>query len=337
MPLASYLGRLGLKVWMDTAELVAGQSIVETISTAIEKADLYVVCLSPQAVQSQWVHHELNIALTLETTRGRPKVLPVMVAKTSLPATLAGRLYIDLTESLDQAKPKIKRSVETLLGEGAVAPLGPEPEEQHVLISSVRLQLQDETTKYYGGLTHDHEKSDVQEEATELLGALRRRANGILLNFISASEMDFDSRYFKFPNGNLTERIEDIEGPIIGTISKRAIIEVEVLNPQEKKLAELVSSRLEHLGVGRVAYSFVLSPPVPGFPQRTLKRLQDAYVILGWDPDQGAEVELPNELRLSVRCTEEEVNVALETKYRFQLEKRAKEFSVRDFVNRLLK
>jgi RecG-like helicase len=186
-PLASYLGRLGLKVWMDTQDLVAGQAIIEVISGAIEKADLYVVGLSPEALQSQWVLHELHTALTLETTRGRPKVLPVLLVPTPLPSTLAGRLYIDLTHSLDEARPKIRQSIATYLGtETAEEAIGASKDRQ-IVISSVRLALVDETTKCYGGLTHDHDKEDVQQEATELLRILRRRANGILLNSISAA------------------------------------------------------------------------------------------------------------------------------------------------------
>lgn len=336
IPLASYLGRLGLKVWMDTKDLVAGQTIIEKVSEAISKSDLYLVCLSPAALSSQWVNHELNTALTLETTQGQPKVLPIMVAKSELPPMLSGRLYVDMTGSLDQAKQKLRQAIETNIEEEAIEQIEKVPMGRQLVISSVRLELQKETAKCYGGLTHDHDKDDVQEDAVDLLKSLRRRANGVLLNFVSASEMDFSSRYPKFPNGDLSERVEDIEGLIIGTICKRAIVEVEVLNPNEERLAKLISSKLESLGVAKVIYSFFLSPPVPDFPQRALERLQEKYVILGWDPEHGTEVELPDDLKLAVRCTEEEITVALETKYRFQFEKRAKEFSVRNFVDWLL-
>lgn len=336
LPLASYLGRLGLKVWMDTKDLVAGQPIIEKVSEAISKSALYVVCLSPAALSSQWVTHELNTALTLETTQGRPKVLPIMVAKSELPAMLSGRLYVDMTGTLDEAKEKLRHAIETYLEKEAIEQIEKAPMERQLVISSARLELQKETAKYYGGLTHDHNKDDVQEEAVDLLKSLRRRAHGVLLNFVSASEMDLSSRYPKFPNGDLSKRVEDIEGPIIGTVSKRAIVEVEVLNPNEERLAKLIPSKLESLGVAKATYSFFLSPPVPAFPQRALERLQEKYIILGWDPEHGAEVELPDDLKLTLRCTEEEITVALETKYRFQFEKRAKEFSVRDFVDWLL-
>jgi hypothetical protein len=323
---------------MDTKDLVAGQSLIESISKAIEKADLYVVALSPEALTSKWVHHELNMALSLETTRGRPKVLPVLLADTQLPPVLAGRLYVDLRHSLDEAKPKLKQAVEAYLGAKKMAQLKPRGKEVALVVSSVRFRLEDETVKYYGGITpHVATEEEVREEVAHLVRVLRKRANGILLNFIPASEMDFSSKDFRFPNGNLTERVIEVGGDIIGTLKMRAIVEVEVLNPEERKLRDLVSTKLESLGVSKVVYSFLLSPPLPDLPQRSLERLQLSYVILGWDPDEGAEVELPGDLKLSVRCTEEEIQVGLETKYRFQFQKRAKEFSVRDFVDWLLK
>lgn len=229
--LASYLGRLGLKVWLDTKELHAGQSIIEAVSSAIQRSDLYVVCLSPAALKSQWVIHELNTALTLETTKGHPKVMPILLARTELPSTLAGRLYIDMTESLDQAKPNIQHSVESLLKISVRAEEEATPAHRQVIISSVRLQLVEETDKHYG-FDHNFDKDDVAEEAQQKIQTLRRRANGILLNFVPASEMDFSSRYFQFPNGGITERIEDVSGPFTGSIAKKAIVEVEVLNPR---------------------------------------------------------------------------------------------------------
>lgn len=45
-PLASYLGRIGLKVWMDTQDLLIGQPIIDAVSGAIEKSDLYVIGLT---------------------------------------------------------------------------------------------------------------------------------------------------------------------------------------------------------------------------------------------------------------------------------------------------
>lgn len=255
-----------------------------------------------------------------------------------MPPTLVDRLYVDFTASLAKAKPKIEQAIANYVGLGGLKQEDAVPTtQQHVVISSVRLQIMADTAKCYGGLISSFDRNEVREEASELLKFLRRRANGVLLNFIPVAEMSFTSPSFKFPNGNLVERIEDIGGPFEGSIAMQAVVDVEVLNPEEGKLNRLISSKLESLGVGRVVYSFSLSLPIPDLPQRSLRRLQETYDILGWDSEQGAEVELPDDLHLSVRCTEEEIDVALETKYRFQFQKRAKDFSVREFVDWLLR
>lgn len=338
VPIASYLGRLGLQVWMDTKELAAGQAIVEQVSKAIAKSDLYVVALSPSALSSKWVNHELNTALTLEISHGRPKVLPIVIAKAELPASIQSRLYVDMAGTLDAGKPALRKAVaECLPGAGIREKVEPEKGPPQLTLASVALQLLSETSKYYGGVYGEsHTIEEVEEEAVDRLKELRRRANGILLNFLSAAEMDFSSPQPKFPNGEMSEYTRDGTGEFVGTFNKEIVVEVEIVNPDEKKLDQLVSSRLESLGVSRAVYTFVVTPPLQELPQRALEQLQKEYVILGWDPDQGADVELPDDLKLSVACTEEKVRIGIETKYQFQFEKRAKEFSVRQFVTWLV-
>lgn len=337
LPLASYLGRLGLKVWMDTKRLAPGQTIVEKVSEAISDSDVYMVCISPSALSSKWVIHELNTALSLEITQGRPRVVPVIVSKAELPAMLSGRLYIDVAASLDRAKESIKLALESTLPGGAAAEIDRDAEQRRLILSSVGLELREKTYKNYGGLSQEHDKGEVEEEAAELIKTLRRKANGILLNFVSASEMDFSTPHPTFPNGSLSERMKDTYGELSGSLRKVAVVELQILNPDEGRMSKLVSSKLASLGVARISYSFQVSPPIRRLPQIVLERLQEEYVILGWDMEKGADVELPNELTLSVCCSEEEITLAIETKYDFLFESRAKEFSVRKFIDWLIK
>ncbi len=334
VPIASYLGRLGVRVWMDTKELSAGQAIVEQVSKAIASSDLYIVAISPSALASSWVNHELNTALSLEITQGHPKVLPIIVAKADIPLAIQSRLYIDMTGTLDASKATLRKAVKTYLPDFKTEEKElPKKEKPELILASVVLQLRSETSKYFGGMHgYEYTKEEVEEEAVQLIKTLRRKANGILLNFSSASEMDFSSFRPKFPNGELSESTSDSTGDLVGTFTKEAVIDVEIVNPDEEKLNQLVSSKLESLGVSKAVYSFLVSPPIEGLAQQALERLQNEYVILGWDPDDGADVELPDDLKLSVACTEERIRLGIETKYRFQFEKRAKEFSVRQFV-----
>lgn len=336
-PIASYLGRLGLKVWMDINEMVAGQKIINEISEAVSKADLYFVFLSNNSIKSNWVMHELNTAITLETTTGRPIVIPIVLEQCEFPICLRDRIYIDSTGSFAQTKEKIKKAVITYS-----EPLGIDIIEQkssdkkELILSSVKLELQAETEKYFGGMDCAFSQTDVDEEAKGLIKNLRRRANGVLLNFIDVGEMDFSSPYPKFPNGEYAERIKEVAGVFSGTIAKQAIVEVQILNPDMEKLINLISTKLEKLGVRKVSYSFVLSPSVDKLAEKVLQKIQKNYIILGWDYDQGAEVELPDDLILCVWCNDEQIKLSLETKYKFQLESRAKDFSINGFIDWLL-
>ncbi|HEV2890464.1 MAG TPA: toll/interleukin-1 receptor domain-containing protein [Frankiaceae bacterium] len=329
--LASYIANLGFKVWLDTEDLVAGDRLIETIGGAIERAAAYVVCLSPTAVASQWVNHELNTALTLELATGSPHVLPVLIETTDLPSKLVTRLYIDATRSLDAAREPLRRALENIVGANTMLVLG--PDQPDLWISSAQFRLFADTARNYGAPFGDHTAQQVREEALGLLTGLRRKANGILLNFIAAKELDWADPRFKFPNGEVSERIEDLPGPFDGSIIKRAVVDVEVINPREEQLAKLVSSQLEALGVLRVGYQFSIRPPDTDLPARVLQRLQDTYPILSWDPSVGAEVALPDDLHVMVRTSAEEIAIGLETKYPFQLERRAQQFSIREFVD----
>jgi hypothetical protein len=250
VPLASYIDRLGLEVWLDTKELKGGDSLIEAVSDAISTANAYVVCLSPASVQSPWVRHELSVALALETEQGKPKVLPVLLAKTDIPAMLAGRMYVDISTSFDAGRESIRRFVDANFAE-----LGTTSEKvadhPQLQIASVELELTKETVKSYGGFSSEDTRRNVEEEAAELVRALRRRANGVLLNFVPVTQMDLESRYFTFPNGEITTRTEDRAGDFSGTVGQRAVVAVQVLNPDERKLEELVSSKLESLGVSK--------------------------------------------------------------------------------------
>ena len=114
------------------------------------------------------------------------------------------------------------------------------------------------------------------------------------------------------------------------------IVQVEVINPEPAKLDELVSSKLSSFGVERAMYTFLISPQIPNLPQRTLAKLQQNHVIMAWDLEEGAEVELPDDIKLCVFSSNDRIRLGIRTIYAFQFEKRAKPFSVRDFVTWLL-
>ena len=54
-----YLSDCGLKVWIDEAELDAGDSLVEALAEAVFRVDCVVAIISEASVTSNWVKKEL--------------------------------------------------------------------------------------------------------------------------------------------------------------------------------------------------------------------------------------------------------------------------------------
>ena len=53
--LAEKFQALGISVWIDQAELKIGDSLIEKISSAIDKTDFVAAILSPNSIRSGWV------------------------------------------------------------------------------------------------------------------------------------------------------------------------------------------------------------------------------------------------------------------------------------------
>lgn len=88
----------GVNVWLDEAEIRVGQSLIATISSAIESIQYLLVVLSPASVNSQWVKQELEAAMTLSLSKGTPALLPVLYRDCAIPAFLSGKKYADFRD-----------------------------------------------------------------------------------------------------------------------------------------------------------------------------------------------------------------------------------------------
>jgi hypothetical protein len=334
LPIEAELRRRKYDVWIDTRQLSAGSNLVDEVSRAIARADLYVVALSSASLASPWVTHELTLAVNTEINTGRPRIVPLRLESVSVPPVIANRVYVDI---FDVTAPEARRRFVEILhhlgweGSSKVRPIVRPTE-----LASVIFELSETTTACYGGIEKHHSREDVEAEAKELLVELQRSAYGVLLNFVDATEMDFTARPPQFPNGQVRSRIERASGELIGTTARRAVVEVEILSPDETRLAKLVSSKLSAFGVTKAVYTLLLAAPIADFQRIALRKLQRQYVILGWDPDDGADVKIDDDLTASVCAEEDRIRVGISTRYAFQFGDRLRQFSVNGFVQSLL-
>src|SRR5262249_35195248 len=93
--LAQDLRAMGVKVWLDEAELNVGDSLIAKISSAIDEMKYLGIVLSPHSVSSRWVNEELHQALIGQLSNRGTVVLPILLADCEIPGFLRDRMYAD--------------------------------------------------------------------------------------------------------------------------------------------------------------------------------------------------------------------------------------------------
>jgi hypothetical protein len=147
--LSHHLKRLGIRLWIDEAEIRVGDSLIQKISEAVDRVDFLLVLLSQHSVASPWVTKEVNVALTQEICGQRIKVLPCLLTDCTIPPFLQDKKYADLRNPRHY-----HRAIEEILD--AVGFSEPHP----ARVDQKRLFL---WSHIYHGLTNMNEGHDVRE------------------------------------------------------------------------------------------------------------------------------------------------------------------------------
>src|SRR5687767_5889682 len=90
--LAGDLEKAGYDVWWDLTDLRGGDDWLRVIPASIEASEHFIVVLSPNSAVSDWVKKEYTQALSL-----RKKIIPLMLAPSSVPFALNTINYVDFT------------------------------------------------------------------------------------------------------------------------------------------------------------------------------------------------------------------------------------------------
>jgi len=80
--LAQDLQEAGARVWLDEAEMMIGDSLIEKIRQGIDEMEYLGVILSQNSVKSEWVKREVDVAMNQEIEGKRVKVLPLVIFST---------------------------------------------------------------------------------------------------------------------------------------------------------------------------------------------------------------------------------------------------------------
>ena len=125
--LARQLQAVGVRVWLDEAEINIGDSLTQKIGHAIEAMEFFGVVLSRHSVTSEWVQRELQVAMQRELKERKVVILPLLLEPVELPAFLRDKLYADFTTP-DRFKETFPKLLKALGIQGEVPGVTREPD-----------------------------------------------------------------------------------------------------------------------------------------------------------------------------------------------------------------
>ncbi len=92
----------GVEPWYDQWEMLPGDSLIQKIGGAILDNQYFLVVLSPNSVDCEWVQRELGVALNHEFQEREVRVIPVLYQDCKMPPFLGDKVYADFRQNYRQ-------------------------------------------------------------------------------------------------------------------------------------------------------------------------------------------------------------------------------------------
>lgn len=87
-----------ISTWLDQDEMFPGDSLQEKLDSALDESTHFVIILSPNSVNSEWVKYELKNALNQVEKSAIEKIIPFKYRECKIPETLDKLLYLDIAK-----------------------------------------------------------------------------------------------------------------------------------------------------------------------------------------------------------------------------------------------
>ena len=130
--LAGALRDRGLRVWIDSGEIRAGEGWVEEIEEGLRTSRVYAMIVTRRALASRWVKDEYYLALAICNSDGVPRIVPVLVENVPLTGFLRIRQCVDFSKAgnFDAVVNQLVESITAETMNGERAPPGEPPGRQ---------------------------------------------------------------------------------------------------------------------------------------------------------------------------------------------------------------
>lgn len=107
------LNENNIETWVDEDQLDIGDSLIDKIESSLEESTHFLIILSPNSVNSDWVKLELNKAIKQVSEKLMKKIIPVQYRECEIPQELKGLLYFDLSkENVQVVENRVKFTTE---------------------------------------------------------------------------------------------------------------------------------------------------------------------------------------------------------------------------------
>src|SRR5262245_49104226 len=130
--LAERLKKAGLRVWFEEWVIKAGDDIYLAIERGLGAARVQVLCLSPEALGSEWVLLERSTVLFRDPTNEGRRFIPLLLADCELPDTLRRYKYVDFREEAEAAFAEVVAVCQREMTEAE--PLAPEKKDRPAVV-----------------------------------------------------------------------------------------------------------------------------------------------------------------------------------------------------------
>lgn len=120
----------GVATWLDDRDMPAGANLMDAIfAQGIGQADAVIVVLTPNSINSDWVHEELSVAFVRKINQQVKALIPVVygIPDDLVPPALAATNWIKLSEISDASLADCARRIGRALHGVMPAPVAPPP------------------------------------------------------------------------------------------------------------------------------------------------------------------------------------------------------------------
>jgi hypothetical protein len=93
---------VGYSVSSTSNEMHVGDNIIEKVTAGIKDADAYILLISRNSVNSEWVMKEQTVIALSQLPKIKKRTLPVLIDKVSPPSFLHSNLFFDMSDNFDK-------------------------------------------------------------------------------------------------------------------------------------------------------------------------------------------------------------------------------------------